>query len=260
MQVSDKIIQPVIEKEFKKREDPNLLENVSIKPVDSTTLFGFFSNFSVPLIFKAVEIEGKYSYEMMEKSLLNKEGNTVTSFTWDGGAKNESVVYVSNALKGKHNQLVELILANISDITDESIKYLSDALKNENCKLTRLVLIPDVSVFEKVAEVNSGNECKIMEEGIRCLCDALKHEQCKLEELYLSRYDIAEEGFKYLTDALRNENCKLKQLGICNDIAEDHRIVDSPACAELYRVEEEKNIAITHRLPYPLYPVITGQL
>lgn len=205
MQVID-IIQPVIEKEFKKREDPNLLEEVSIKPVDSTTLFEFFSNFSVPLIFKAVEIEGKYSYEMMEKSLFNKEGNSVTSFTWDGGAKNESVKHLSNFLKGEHNQLVELILADISDITDESVKYLSDALKNENCKLARFVFIPDISVFERVVEVNSVNGCKIWEEGIQCLCEALKDGQCKLEKLFLSRYDITEEGFKYLTDALQNEN------------------------------------------------------
>ena len=205
-----------MEREFKKREQPILLEEVSIRPVDSTTLFEFFSNFSLPLIFKAVKIEVKYSYEMMEKSLLNKQGNTVTSFTWDGGAKNESVAHLSNALKSEYNQLVELILADIPDIRDESIKYLSDALKNENCKLTRLVLMPDVNVFEKVAEINSNNECKIGEEGIRCLCDALKHEQCKLEELYFSRYDITEEGFKYFTEALRNENCKLKQLGICN--------------------------------------------
>ena len=111
----------------------------------------------------------------MEKS-FNKEGNAVKSFTWDGGAQNESIKYLSNVLKGKHNQLEELILVDISDITDECIKYLSVALKNENCKLTRLVLIPDVSVNGKEGKISPGNGCKIGEERIRCLCDALQDE------------------------------------------------------------------------------------
>ena len=236
---------------------------LSITPVDSKPLFEFFlfCKHSIQLIFNNSTIQGTYSYHTMEKSLLNKEGNTVTTFVWLGGATNESVKCLSNALKGQHNQLTELVLQDMTGITDESVQCLSDALKSENCKLTRLIFIPDMNAFGRVeiqTEFGSDHSevkgfvsgCRIGDKGIKCLCDALKDQQCKLEKLCLSRYDITENGFKYLTDAIGNENCKLKLLVICNSIKYNRRIVNSPACNELYTIAEEKNIVISHSYDY----------
>ena len=239
---------------------------VSITPVDSKPLFEFLrSREDRKLVFNLSTIQGTYSYQMMEKSLFNKEGNAVTSFVWNGGATNESVKCLSNVLKGQHNQLTELVLLDINDITEESVQCLSDALKSQNCKLRRLAFIPDTNVFERVkiqtervkiqtefrsdpsenkGFVSAG--CRIGDEIIKCLCDALKDERCKLKELYLNRYDITENGFKYLTDAIGNENCKLTVLNICNRTEYNRRIPNSPAFEELCKIAKEKHVIIYH--------------
>ena len=256
------IITPIIRNKFRCScgyRNEFRLDCFSILPVDSKPLFEFLRSCenSIKLIFNETKIHGTYSNQMMEKSLLNKEGNAVTSFIWMGGATNESVKCLSNALKGQHNQLTELVLLDINDITDESVQCLSDALKSQNCKLRRLAFIPDTNVFERVkiqTEFGSDHSedegfvsgCRIGDKGIKCLCDALKDEQCKLKELYLNRYDITENGFKYLTDAIGSENCKLELLIICNGIENNRRIVNSPAFEELCTIAEEKNIDIKH--------------
>ena len=249
------VIKPII----KEANLPIVLECVTIRPFDCTRFFEFVCSRenTTELFFLQSTIQDSYTYQMMEGKLFNNKGNAITSFTWLGGATNESLKSLSNALKNENNQLTELVLVDITDLTDEAIAHLSDALKSENCKLAKLVLIPDLNMFWRkkiqAAFGSDGREgqglvsgCNIGDKGIECLCEALKDNQCKLKTLCLSRYDITEESFKYLTDALRNENCKLKQLGICNDAKDDHRIIDSPACDELYEIAQEKNIIISH--------------